>query len=176
MTRRCLLLVRIKSTLLAFWWVFIDATCPSSIPTLASAIVLPSHGTSVFLGKRVTTSFFFQTKATTRKRFSTRCELVMRKQKASDKRTRRQQLGGNEENAEDKFRALTQSPMQQRGQWNDKGKVPVVSSSRTPTSGGRGRSRKRSTLYSTLSFYHDKFLTLLTHEYKSEVIIRFQTI
>jgi hypothetical protein len=37
---------------------------------------------------------------------------------------------------------------------------------RTP---GRGRSRKRSTLYNSLAFYHNKFLILLTDEYQAEV-------
>ena len=35
--------------------------------------------------------------------------------------------------------------------------------------GGRGRARKRATLYNSLSSYHNKFLGFLTEEYKAEV-------
>ncbi|KAL7579834.1 hypothetical protein ACA910_004847 [Epithemia clementina (nom. ined.)] len=104
----------------------------------------------------------------------------MRKQKASDKRTRRRQKGNLSEEEEYFSRpTLTQSPMQQRGRWNDKksdsaayerssSPTSSASSSVTVSGGGRGRSRKRSAFYHSLSFYHDKFLSLLTDEYKAE--------
>jgi hypothetical protein len=92
--------------------------------------------------------------------------LEMRKQKASDRRTRRLQRG--DILTPDAFAttgSLTSSPMSGKNwklkQTND-GLQPQ------PT-GGRGRSRKRSALYNSLSLYHNKFLKLLTEEYKQEV-------
>lgn len=110
--------------------------------------------------------------------FLSKCLLVMRKQKASDKRTRRRQQASDVEEKQALRSTLTQSPMQQRGRWNDKQNSYASALSRPPSSssmvtpapgGGRGRSRKRSILYNSLSFYHDKFLALLTEEYKAEV-------
>lgn len=95
--------------------------------------------------------------------------LVMRKQKASDKKTRRRQLEGeNMATSLDisSVGTMTTSPMEQTGVW--KRKMPVAPQATTRT-GGRGRSRKRSTLYQSISFYHNKFLKLLTEEYKAEV-------
>jgi len=100
--------------------------------------------------------------------------LCMRKQKASDRRTRRLQRGG-EELTQDLIReslqsTITSSPMELVGAWNQKqqqqgGGFP----SQTQKTGGRGRSRKRATLYNSLSSYHNKFFTLLTAEYQAEV-------
>jgi len=93
--------------------------------------------------------------------------LTMRKQKASDRRTRRLQRGGEEliqEVMQQNLR-VTQSPMDQTGQWRNK-KKPVRISEKT---GGRGRARKRATLYNSLSGYHNRFLQLLTKEYRAEV-------
>jgi hypothetical protein len=102
--------------------------------------------------------------------------LSMRKQKASDRRTRRMQRGG-EELAQDLIRenlrsTITSSPMSVVGQWNYKGNGVQPRPEKT---GGRGRSRKRGTLYNSLSSYHNNFLTLLTAEYQAEVrvIVRF---
>lgn len=101
----------------------------------------------------------------------------MRKQKASDRRTRRMQRG-SEEIVQDLIRdnllreSVTSSPMASAGPWNQKRKGEhqdpnsVVLKEKT---GGRGRSRKRSVLYTSLSSYHNKFLQLLTAEYLAEV-------
>lgn len=115
--------------------------------------------------------------------------ITMRKQKASDRRTRRMQRGGVEDLAQDLFRdsflrqnLLTKSPMAEAGGWKQKrrnglppsptttktilGSATVIREERT---GGRGRSRKRSLLYNSLSAYYNKFLHLLTTEYRAEV-------
>ena len=105
--------------------------------------------------------------------------LVMRKQKASDRRTRRRQRGEelDQQQVESnisvltKPRTITSSPMAEAS-WNHKQPLqkcrsqPVRPAS---TKKGRGRSRKRSALYSLLSFYNNKFLDLLTAEYQVEV-------
>lgn len=134
-----------------------------------------------------------------------------RKQKASDRRTRRMQRGGvdppvaidleravgsltkkNNNNYDSVDMTLTVSPMQQAGQWNQKritssgsNSVSTSNSNRNSfpptmaaaaaaavsTTRGRSRSRslKRSQLYSSLATYQDKFLRLLTDEYRVEV-------
>lgn len=103
--------------------------------------------------------------------FSGAASLSMRKQKSSDRRTRRLQRGG-EELTQDLIRenlrnAITSSPMELTGAWSQKhrGGFP----SQTQKAGGRGRSRKRATLYNSLSTYHNKFFSLLTAEYQAEV-------
>jgi hypothetical protein len=45
----------------------------------------------------------------------------------------------------------------------------AVAAAASSPPGGRGRSRKRSTYYSALASYHNKFLNLLTREYQAEV-------
>ena len=92
--------------------------------------------------------------------------LEMRKQKASDRRTRRAQRG--DMLTTDAFvtpASITSSPMNGKS-WNHKQTVQPLQPQQT---GGRGRSRKRSALYNSLSLYHNKFLRLLTEEYKQEV-------
>ena len=96
--------------------------------------------------------------------------LTMRKQKASDRRTRRMQRGG-EDVAQDMInqsvqKTITSIPMTQ---WNYKNRGTAYQPMMKEKSGGRGRARKRSTLYHSLSSYHSKFLNLLTAEYKAEV-------
>lgn len=63
-------------------------------------------------------------------------------------------------------KTITSSPMDATGSWNFKrqGIEPI-----REKTGGRGRSRKRATLYNSLSSYHNKFLRLLTDEYTHEV-------
>ncbi|CAJ1954310.1 unnamed protein product [Cylindrotheca closterium] len=99
-----------------------------------------------------------------------RASLTMRKQKASDRRTRRMQMGGDQivqELIRDSLRqTVTSSPMQQTGEWKQK-KRRGIQSYKEKT-GGRGRSRKRATLYNSLSSYHNKFLNMLTDEYNHE--------
>jgi hypothetical protein len=131
----------------------------------------------------------------------------MRKQKASDRRTRRAQRGEIEDERMEAVGSLattlTSSPMRAAGPWSLKQKAsastismqpslqqlqqatgaaaaqavygdsaPSNTGTVTPTkkrTPGRGRSRKRSTLYNSLAFYHNKFLLLLTDEYQAEV-------
>ena len=96
--------------------------------------------------------------------------LTMRKQKASDRRTRRMQRGGDDI-AQDMIneslqRTITTVPMTQ---WNYKSRGNARQPLIKEKTGGRGRSRKRSTLYHSLSSYHSKYFNLLTAEYKAEV-------
>jgi hypothetical protein len=93
--------------------------------------------------------------------------LEMRKQKASDKRTRRQQRGDSVYPEDLLTGAITASPMNGKS-WSHKQSHPSMALP-VASSGGRGRSRKRSALYNSLSLYHNKFLSLLTQEYKQEV-------
>jgi len=67
--------------------------------------------------------------------------------------------------------SLTQSPMSGKAWKHKKSILPLsdASSAAANTNRGRGRARKRSALYNSLSFYHNKFLSLLTEEYKQEV-------
>lgn len=125
-----------------------------------------------------------------------KCYLTMRKQKASDRRTRRRQSGeDNYDNlvlaspvtsvssgsrTERSSSSIMTSPMD-KAIWNKKkirNQFPLVSSDDnnnqvsmtgiTPTA-GRGRSRKRTNLYLSLSHYHQHFLKYLTMEYQAEV-------
>lgn len=96
--------------------------------------------------------------------------LTMRKQKASDRRTRRMQRG---DDAVVEPQTLTSSPMA-LARWQHKTLTKNTATIRaSPQTGGRGRSRKRSNLYNTLSSYHGTFLSLLTAEYHSEVRFSF---
>ncbi|GKY92395.1 hypothetical protein MPSEU_000210400 [Mayamaea pseudoterrestris] len=107
-------------------------------------------------------------------RFGSHASLFMRKQKASDKRTRRKQRGILTNDEIIGPITVTESPMEVTGPWRGKTIQPkhfrgVAPSIKAVTKiGGRGRSRKRSTLYSSLSFYHNYFLKLLTLEYQVE--------
>lgn len=92
--------------------------------------------------------------------------LTMRKQKASDRRTRRMQRG---DDAVVEPQTLTSSPMA-LARWQHKTLTKNTATiGASPQTGGRGRSRKRSNLYNTLSSYHGTFLSLLTAEYYAEV-------
>ena len=97
--------------------------------------------------------------------------LTMRKQKASDRRTRRLQRGLMETEQDIGMETVTTSPMQ-TAQWSHKKTttlMPTTAIELQMKTGGRNRSRKRSTLYNSLSSYHSHFLQLLTAEYKAEV-------
>ena len=103
--------------------------------------------------------------------------ITMRKQKASDRRTRRMQRGGAEQTQDiilDSLQqTITSSPMELAGDWKYKKQQHGNSQFQRPTrAGGRQRSRKRQTLYNSLSSYHNKFLQLLTAEYRAEVSLR----
>jgi AAA domain len=111
----------------------------------------------------------------------------MRKQKASDRRTRRRQQDGDEGVNGFSFsstlsttatRTVTSSPMDS-ATWTRKKILsnrnafpkltsPVDNLSSMSTTGGRGRSRKRSTFYLSLAYYHQYFLRYLTAEYQAE--------
>ena len=109
----------------------------------------------------------------------------MRKQKASDRRTRRMQRGNADDIVQDIIRdnilrenTYLSNPMTKAGSWKQKSSSviqppPIKDTTPTPTGGagggGRGRSRKRSMLYNGLSSYHNKFLHLLTTEFRAEV-------
>ena len=100
--------------------------------------------------------------------------IEMRKQKASDRRTRRMQRGGEEltqerirENLSRREVTITSSPMTKKGEWKLRRQSNLMDAQ--IKSGVRGRSRKRSLLYNSLSLYHNKFLSFLTTEYKAEV-------
>lgn len=99
---------------------------------------------------------------------------TMRKQKASDRRTRRKQRGEDDSAVGVVTRPTTQrtvtvSPMQGAA-WKHKrlGDVRVQQPSRT-TKQGRGRSRKRAAQYQVLQHYQNHFLDELTAEYQAEV-------
>jgi regulator of nonsense transcripts 1 len=125
---------------------------------MLAAFVPGGHGFSAssqaFLGNRLVTGQPFPTTTNT---------LTMRKQKASDRRTRRMQKG--EDVAVDvSSRTITSSPMA-AASWQHKKLAPTQ---RQQSRAGRGRARKRSNLYNTLSSYHSHFLSLLTAEYRAE--------
>jgi hypothetical protein len=103
--------------------------------------------------------------------------ICMRKQKASDRRTRRRQRGevalADEPVAP---RTRTATPMQS-AVWKAKSSGVSSLTARAPDKpqrtggsigGGRGRSRKRTTMYQILDHYHRSFLDPLTSEYQSE--------
>jgi hypothetical protein len=102
--------------------------------------------------------------------------ITMRKQKASDRKGRRRQLGQDLETFTSVAPAtITASPME-GSTWKSKTFAektitdPLISSvSPEQASRGRQRSRKRSTLYNSMSFYHNSFVDQLTFEYKVEV-------
>ena len=112
--------------------------------------------------------------------------LVMRKQKASDKRTRRLQKGAFEEVSSYSSissssssvgippfpprAGITASPMA-TANWDYKtiSSIDVVVVATVKETAGRGRARKRSQVYSSLASYHTEFLNLLTAEYRAEV-------
>lgn len=97
--------------------------------------------------------------------------LSMRKQKASDKRTRRMQRNQGVETITETLPMPGTSPLtpMAKGEWRQKTisiKNQFQANART---GGRGRSRKRSIVYSNLASYHNQFLELLTQEFLAEV-------
>src|SRR5210317_940978 len=122
--------------------------------------------------------------------------LVMRKQKASDKRTARLQRG-QLDNAESSFtpqalssaststttQILSSTPMS-KTKWKHKKielrsrGVKVDNNSNVMQPGGRGRARKRLKLYNSLASYHATFSNLISEEYQleeAEVIHRLES-
>jgi hypothetical protein len=114
-----------------------------------------------------------ETGPASRRRQSASTNLFMRKQKASDRRTRRLQRGDEDDTAQVLLtkslteKTITSSPMAD-APWNFKSRGNQLQQIQQQP-GGRGRSRKRSTLYNSLSSYHQKYLNLLTFEYQAEV-------
>jgi hypothetical protein len=109
-------------------------------------------------------------------KINNRMTIVMRKQKASDKRTSRLQKGLEFERLSSfaaistskgttPFPIVTSSPMA-TATWNYKTIDPTNTNKE---SAGRGRARKRAQLYLSLASYHAEFLNLLTEEYRAEV-------
>jgi hypothetical protein len=94
----------------------------------------------------------------------------MRKQKASDKRTRRMQRNLDIESARNSLdmRSVTStlSPLSTGG-WQEKS--VFAQNQFESISRGRGRSRKRSAVYNNLASYRNHFLELLTQEFTAEV-------
>lgn len=95
--------------------------------------------------------------------------LTMRKQKASNKRTRRMQRNIEIESTTSTVALRTAtsefSPIAS-GVWQQKS---VTSQNQVaPVSKGRGRSRKRTAVYNNLASYHNHFLELLTEEFMAE--------
>ncbi len=112
--------------------------------------------------------------------------LVMRKQKASDKRTARMQRGQQVDNdasattftppplstTTSATQILNSSPMN-KSKWKQK-KVELRAAGVNVNNngnggGGRGRARKRLKLYNSLASYHTTFLELISEEYRMEV-------
>ena len=136
---------------------------------LAAALLLTSSNAlsySTFTGKQVNVFPKVPSHATS---------LTMRKQKASDKRTRRMQRNqkavlepGSESLPLHRSANYPLTPLETSA-WNHKS-IPLGSMQVPPAAtGGRGRSRKRSTVYSNLASYHTQFLELLTAEFLAEV-------
>ena len=110
--------------------------------------------------------------------------LVMRKQKASDKRTARLQRGQLDSDTftppplSSSTTILSSTPMS-KSQWKQK-KIELRSRGDkvgNSMSGGRGRARKRLKLYNSLASYHSTFSSLISEEYQveeSEVIQRLE--
>ncbi len=113
--------------------------------------------------------------------------LVMRKQKASDKRTARMQRGNVDSGSlfappslATATQILTSTPMT-NSEWKHKIVNTKTSGAGTSDndsngaaagaggSGGRGRARKRLKLYNSLASYHSTFLELISDEYQMEV-------
>lgn len=94
------------------------------------------------------------------------CMLTMRKQKASNKRTRRLQKGNKDEVTTMSYASSIATPTG-TASWNHK--IVKNNFPSTNSEGGRGRSRKRSQLYNSLASYHSQFLKLITEEFLAEV-------
>ena len=115
--------------------------------------------------------------------------LVMRKQKASNKRTARRQRGNIDEvtttftppslsTSSSTTQILNSSPMT-KSQWKHKkiemraAGIDTNNSAAANLGGGRGRARKRLRLYNSLASYHSTFLDLISQEYQMEVRLFF---
>lgn len=97
-------------------------------------------------------------------------QLVMRKQKASDKHTARMQRGQTTLEPISTTQVLSSASFT-KNQWKHK-KIELrangVDTNKNKI-GGRGRARKRLRLYNSLEGYHSKFLGWISEEYRMEV-------
>ncbi len=123
-----------------------------------------------FCGKSLITSCPRQSSS----RISGTSVITMRKQKASNKRTRRLQREGKDGTDDiSSLSSITSSPLATpiiTNSWNYKAlHSRSIQTSANTNEKGRGRSRKRSLLYNSLSSYHSHFLKLITDEFLAEV-------
>ena len=110
-------------------------------------------------------------------------DITMRKQKASDRRTRRMQQGdisqstssfvasSSSNQSPSDSKSLVRSPYETVGEWKHKRvsfNADTVGRDKKKKS-GRGRSQKRSYTYLALSSYHSLFYRLLEDEFRAEV-------
>ena len=91
--------------------------------------------------------------------------LVMRKQKASNKRTARRQRGNVDLSTSSSTTQILNSSPMAKSQWKHK----KIETGAAIQAGGRGRARKRLKLYNSLASYHSTFLDLISQEYQMEV-------
>lgn len=164
--------------------------------TLASVHVALALSSSSFHGARVVQPTPMTLSNNPRRPTSGISSLVMRKQKASDKRTARLQRG-QIDNTESSFtpqalssasssttttQILSSTPMS-KTKWKHK-KIELrsrgvkVDNSNGMQPGGRGRARKRLKLYNSLASYHATFSNLISEEYQleeAEVIHRLES-
>lgn len=143
---KLLLLLLLVSSSCQAWWCSSSSSTNTLRPSFVSA---PCSLSSAFSGQPMV-AMTVTNDAT----------FVMRKQKASDKRTSRRQRQGDTETT---TTTITRSPMQS-AHWNAKTTPNTVK----PKTGGRGRSRKRSNAYLILQHYQNQFVRELTLEYKTE--------
>lgn len=137
----------------------------------ASFSIVPSHALSLrlhssqFLGNNVNS--FSQEGERSRNRMI----ITMRKQKASNKRTTRLQRGNDDNSQVSTMDSLSSlATPTSTSSWNYKSVSPaLLKNASNMNDKGRGRSRKRSQYYSSLSAYHTHFLNLITAEFLAEV-------
>ncbi len=138
----------------------------------ASFSLVPSHSLSLrlhssqFLGNNVN-SFSKENEKS-----SNRMIITMRKQKASNKRTTRLQRGDDDNSQVSTMDFLSSlvTPTS-TSSWNYKSvsSPALLKNVSNLNEKGRGRSRKRSQYYNSLSAYHTHFLDLITAEFLAEV-------
>lgn len=168
------LLLLCSSCMSSVMWVFaFSLTLLLWLPPPSHALTLLVRQPTAFLGSALGNN---QRRSTDRRQYA--ATITMRKQKASDRRTRRRQRGEIAlEERSPVVATVTANPMQGTV-WKAK-KAGLATAEPPASSGGRGRSRKRTTLYQTLRTYHGSFLNPLTAEYQAEVsrlvVVKFLT-
>lgn len=144
------------------------------IPIIGMMLLSTAAAWSSFHGSRIIQPMTQSSRPLT----SGSSSLVMRKQKASDKRTARLQRGQMDSDSftppplsssSSTTQILSSTPMS-KTQWKHK-KVELRSRGENvdnSMSGGRGRARKRLKLYNSLASYHSTFSNLISEEYQVE--------